>query len=84
MARTFQSEDGRIWEVTLDDPGRALSVDPSLERSGALLPQHQVQIVFTSGEEQFAEEYTELALVEDLSDEELAEWFHAAVRGRGV
>ena len=84
MARTFRSEDGREWEVTLDAPGRAMSVDPSLEKSGALLPQHQIQIVFTSGEEEYAEEYTELALLEDLTDDDLAEWFGAARRGKGI
>ena len=84
MARTHRSEDGREWRVTLENPGRAMSVDPSLERSGAMLPEHQIQIVFTSGEERFAEEYTELSLLEDLSDDEVAEWFRAARRGEGI
>lgn len=82
--RRYRSEDGREWVVTLDAPGRLLSVPPELERSGANLPEHQIRIVFTSGEESFSEEYTAMAAVEDLSDDELAEWFRAARRGHGV
>jgi hypothetical protein len=80
----YVSRDGREWEVTLDAPGKVLSVAPELERSGALLPEHQIQIVFASGEERFAEEYTELAALEDLSEDELEEWLQAAIRGKGV
>ncbi|HEX6071306.1 MAG TPA: hypothetical protein VFZ18_15845 [Longimicrobiaceae bacterium] len=80
----YISRDGREWEVTLDAPGKVLSVAPELERSGALLPEHQIQIVFASGEERFAEEYTELAALEDLSEDELEEWLQAAIRGKGV
>ena len=80
----YTSRDGQEWEVTLEAPGKVLSVAPELERSGALLPEHQIQIVFTSDEERYAEEYTELAALEDLSEEDLEEWLHAAMRGRGV
>ena len=80
----YVSRDGREWEVTLDAPGKVLSVAPELERSGAMLPEHQIQIVFASGGERFAEEYTELAALEDLSEDELEEWLQAARRGRGV
>ena len=84
MIMKFREEDGREWEVTLDAPGRALSVAPELEKSGALLPQNQVQIVFESGDERHAEEYTEMSLLEDLSRKELQEWLDAARRGDGV
>jgi hypothetical protein len=80
----YQSRDGREWEVTLEAPGKILSVPPELERSGALLPEHQVQIVFTAGEERYSEEYTQLAAVEDLSEQELEEWLRAARKGKGV
>lgn len=80
----FRANDGREWDVTLDAPGKVLSVDPELEKSGALLPQHQVQIVFSSGDERYSEEYTEMSLLEDLSEDELQEWLDAARRGRGV
>ena len=80
----FRANDGREWDVTLDAPGKVLSVDPELEKSGALLPEHQVQIVFTSGDERYSEEYTEMSLLEDLSEDELQEWLDAARRGRGV
>lgn len=80
----FRANDGQEWEVTLDAPGKVLSVDPELEKSGALLPEHQVQIVFTSGDERYSEEYTEMALLDDLSEDELQEWLDAARRGRGV
>jgi hypothetical protein len=83
-ARRFISEDGREWEVTLDAPGKLLSVPPSLERSGANLPEHQIRIVFTSGESSYSEEYTSLKPVEDLSEDDLKEWFDAARRGHGV
>ncbi len=82
--RTYRAEDGREWVVTLDAPGRLLAVEPSLERSGANLPEHQIQIVFTSGEESFSEEYTALTPLEDLSDSNLKEWFDAARRGHGI
>lgn len=84
MSIRYQSKDGREWTVTLENPGAVLSVAPELEKSGALLPQHQVQIVFTSGEERLSEEYTELARLEDLSRDDLEEWYEAARRGEGV
>lgn len=84
MAIRYQSEDGREWWVTLETPGKVLSVAPELEKSGALLPEHQIQIVFTSGEERYAEEYTEFSLLEDLSEGDLHEWFEAARKGEGV
>lgn len=80
----YRSRDGREWEVSLEAPGKILSVPPELERSGALLPEHQVQIVFMSGEERYAEEYTEMSPLEDLTEAELEEWLEAAQRGRGV
>ena len=84
MAIRYQSQDGREWWVTLEAPGKILSVSPDLEKSGALLPEHQIQIVFTCGDERLAEEYTELALLEDLTPGDLDEWFEAAQKGDGV
>lgn len=84
MERRYRSRDGREWVVTLEAPGKILSVSPDLEKSGALLPEHQVKIVFTSGDDSVSEEYTELALLDDLSDDDLEEWFEAAMRGKGV
>ena len=80
----YRSRDGRDWEVTLEAPGKVLSVAPELERSGALLPEHQIQIVFASEDGRYSEEYTELSALEDLSDDELEEWLAAAQRGKGV
>lgn len=84
MSVKYRSKDGREWVVTLEAPGKIFSVSPDLERSGALLPEHEVRIVFTSGEESLSEEYTELARLEDLSDGDLDEWFEAARKGEGV
>lgn len=80
----YRAKDGREWEVSLEAPGKVLSVSPELEKSGALLPEHQLQIVFTDGEERYAEEYTEMSPLEDLSENELEEWLTAARRGKGV
>lgn len=80
----FREEDGREWEVTLDAPGKVLSVAPELEKSGALLPQNQVQIVFESGDERYSREYTAMSLLDDLSPAELQEWLDSARRGEGV
>lgn len=82
--RVYRSPDGREWEVSLESPGEILSVPPGLEKSGVLVPEHAIYIVFTSGEEELREEYTELALLEDLSDDDLDEWFRAAERGTGL
>jgi hypothetical protein len=76
--RVYRSQDGRDWVVTLDAPGKMLSVPPSLEKSGAPLPEHALRIVFTSGEESVSAEYTALTLLEDLSEDDLAEWLEAA------
>lgn len=84
MARTYRAPDGRDWLVTLEAPGKVMSVPPSLEKSGAMLPEHEVRIVFSSGEESISEEYTELAAVEDLSDDDLREWWQAAKEHRGL
>jgi hypothetical protein len=84
VAIRYRSDDGREWVVTLEAPGKVLSVPPSLEKSGALLPEHQVKIVFTSGDQRIGEEYTELAALEDLSSDDLDEWFRAAQKGEGV
>lgn len=80
----YRAEDGREWVVTLESPGKILSVAPELEKSGALLPEHEVRIVFTSGEESLSEEYTALARLEDLSEDELDEWFRAARKHEGL
>ena len=82
--RRYRSEDGREWVVTLDAPGKVLSVPESLEKSGALLPEHALHIVFTSGEDSFSEEYTAMSPLEDLTDDELEEWLNAARRGEGL
>ena len=82
--RTYISDDGREWMVTLEAPGRVLRVPASLEKSGANLPEHQIQIVFTSGDDRLAEEYTGLAPLSDMSDEDLSEWFDAARKGDGI
>jgi hypothetical protein len=84
VAVRYRSEDGSEWLVTLEAPGKVLSVSPDLEKSGALLPEHQVRIVFSSGEQRLSEEYTELARLEDLSQDDLREWFQAARKGEGV
>jgi hypothetical protein len=80
----FTAADGRDWIVTLEAPGKVLSVPPSLERSGALLPEHEVRIVFTSGDVAVSQEYTAMTSLEDLSDDELQEWLDAAIAGRGL
>jgi hypothetical protein len=80
----YRSADGRDWLVTLDNPGKVLSVPPSLERSGALLPEHEIRIVFRSGDTSVSHEYTSLSPVEDLSEEKLTEWFTAAMKGTGL
>jgi hypothetical protein len=82
--RVYRSPDGREWVVTLETPGRVLSVPPGLEKSGVLVPEHAVYIVFASGDETLQEEYTELAQLQDLSDDDLDEWFRAAERGTGL
>lgn len=84
MAIKYESSDGREWWVSLEAPGQVLSVPPELEKSGANLPEHQIQIVFTSGEERLSEEYTEFAALEDLSRSDLDEWFEAVRKGDGV
>jgi hypothetical protein len=84
VAIQYVTEDGREWLVTLEAPGKVLSVPASLEKSGANLPEHQLQIVFTSGDDTYSEEYTALTALEDLSEGDLKEWFEAARRGEGV
>jgi hypothetical protein len=80
----YTTEDGREWVVTLESPGKILSVPASLEKSGALLPEHEVRIVFTSGDEVLSEEYTAMSRLEDLSERELEEWFNAARKHEGL
>ncbi|HUE96382.1 MAG TPA: hypothetical protein VMN39_06960 [Longimicrobiaceae bacterium] len=80
----YTAEDGTEWQVTLESPGKILSVPPSLEKSGAMLPEHEVRIVFTSGETVYSEEYTAMTQLEDLSDNDLEEWFNAARKGEGL
>ena len=84
MAIRYRSEDGKEWWVTLESPGKLFSVSPDLEKSGAMLPEHQIRIVFTSGEECYSDEYTEFAALEDLSEGDLAEWLAAARSGHGL
>lgn len=80
----YTADDGREWVVTLEAPGKVLSVPPSLEKSGGLIPEHEVRIVFTSGEERVSAEYTALSALEDLTESELKEWLGAALAGDGL
>jgi len=80
--RTFRSEDGRAWTVSLE--GSGLDLGSGVENAGGMLPTEAVRIVFRSGDETLSEEYTGLAAVEDLSDGDLRDWFEAAQRGRGL
>ncbi len=80
--RTFRSEDGRAWTVSLD--GSGIDLGAAVENAGGMLPTEAVRIVFRSGEATLSEEYTGLAAVEDLSDGDLRGWFKAAQRGRGL
>jgi hypothetical protein len=80
----YSAEDGREWQVTLESPAKVFSVPASLEKSGALLPEHEVRIVFTSNGETRSHEYTAMTPLEDLSEEDLKEWFDAASTGRGL
>lgn len=82
--RRFRSRDGREWTVALEAPEVVLHVDPALRNVGARLPEETVRIVFRSGEEALSEEYTGLAAVEDLSDDDLQRWLDAAERGGGL
>jgi hypothetical protein len=84
MPTRYRSKDGREWRVTLEDPALALGGPPTVPKSGGLPPQEGVRIVFTSGDMQYSEEYFGLSEPEDLSPEELDEWFEAAKRGKGV
>ena len=80
--RTFRSEDGRAWTVSLE--GSGIGLGSGVENAGGMLPTEAVRIVFRSGEATLSEEYTGLAAVEDLSDGDLRDWFEAAARGRGL
>lgn len=80
--RTFRSEDGRAWTVSLE--GSGISLGSGVENAGGMLPTEAIRIVFRSGEATLSEEYTGLAAVEDLSDGDLRDWFEAAARGRGL
>jgi hypothetical protein len=80
----YTAQDGREWQVTLEAPGKVLSVPPSLEKSGALLPEHEIRIFFRSGDIVVSEEYTALTPLEDLSDNELQTWLDAALAGTGL
>jgi len=80
----YTAVDGREWEVTLEAPGKVMSVPPSLEKSGALLPEHEIRIVFNSEGEAFSHEYTAMSPLEDLSDDELQEWLDASRSGGGL
>ena len=80
----YTAEDGREWKVTLEAPGKVLSVPPSLEKSGGMIPEHEVRIIFRSGELEVSEEYTAMTPLEDLSDEDIEEWLQAALKGSGT
>jgi hypothetical protein len=80
----YTADDGREWKVTLEAPGKILAVPPSLEKSGALLPEHEVRIVFTSGETVVSHEYTSLTPLDELDDHELQELLEAALSGSGL
>ena len=80
----YTDPEGREWKVTLDAPGKVLAVEPPLERSGAMLPQHEVRIVFSSGDDEYSQEYTSLTPLEELSDEELQEWLEGSRSGHGL
>lgn len=82
--RTFRSEDGRAWTVSLQGSGIGPGGPPELENAGGMLPTETVRIVFRSGDQELSEEYTGLAAVEDLSDGDLRDWFEAAERGWGL
>lgn len=82
--RTFRTEDGRAWSVSLEGSRLGLSGPPELENAGGMLPEESIRIVFRSGDETLSEEYTGLAAVEDLSDGDLRRWFEAASAGRGL
>ena len=56
----YTAEDGTEWRVTLEAPGKVLSVPASLEKSGALLPEHELRIVFARGDdEEYSAEYSQ-------------------------
>jgi hypothetical protein len=80
----YTADDGRDWTVSLEAPGKVLSVPPSLEKSGANLPEHELRIVFRSGGLTVSQEYTALTPLEDLTDDDLREWLQAALSGEGV
>ena len=80
----YTAPDGQVWTVTLESPGKILSVPPALEKSGALLPEHEIRIVFTSGETVVSQEYTSLTPLEDLSDDQLEGWLNGAIQGSGL
>jgi hypothetical protein len=82
--RTFRSEDGRTWTVTLEGSGIGVSGPAEMENAGGMLPEESVRIVFRSGDEILSEEYTGLAAAEDLSEADLRRWFEAASRGAGL
>lgn len=82
--RTFRSDDGTAWTVSLEGSGIGLGGPPELENAGGMLPTETVRIVFRSGDRTLSEEYTGLAAVEDLSESDLRDWFEAAERGRGL
>jgi hypothetical protein len=84
QTRTFHSDDGREWSAALEAPGTVMRVPPELENAGGMLPEEAIHIVFRSGEETLREEYTGLTMLEDMSDDDLREWFRAARRGRGL
>lgn len=84
MPARYRSEDGREWIVTLDSPGKVMQVPESLEKSGALLPEHAVRIVFTSGEDRISAEYTAMTDLDDLDHDDLEEWFEAALSGTAL
>jgi hypothetical protein len=80
----YTSSDGREWTVTLEALEEAFGAPPPVEKGGAPLPEQLLRIVFTSGDDSISEEYTALTPLEDLSEDDLEEWYEAALRGKGL
>lgn len=84
MRRWRDPDEGREWEVTLEAPGKVLSVPPDMHNAGARLPEDAIRIVFRSGDEQVDEEYTGLVPPEEMEEKALARWWRSARKGEGL
>lgn len=82
--RMYRDREGREWRVTLETPGEAMAVPPELAHGGVFVPQEEIRIAFTSGEERYDEEYTGLKGLDELSEDDLQEWLDAARQGEGI